>query len=470
MDKQLYSDFENTERILKKTLQEANQFLDQLNERPAGDYPKKPVKSQIPDEGIGAEKALDIFKDKYSDGITGSPGPRYFGFVTGGATPASIAGDWLVSVFDQNVTGSVDSSAPYLEQETFDFFRDLFKLSETHSGAFVTGATMANFTGLAIARQWLAHKQGVNIAQEGLYGLAPFKILSASPHSSIFKALSMLGMGKNSVELMPTLPDREAIDVAELKKRLIDFKEPCVVVANLGTVNTGDFDHLLDIVKLKQEHDFWLHADAAFGGFAACSPKLSHLVEGLDFADSITIDAHKWLNVPYDSAMQFTRYKDLQLEVFQNSAAYLDSSSSEIDYVHLTPENSRRFRALPAWMTLMSYGKKGYREVVERNCKFAGELALKIEQSNNFKLLAPVHLNIVCFTLLRDNKILSAKEIRQFLKMLREDGRIFLTPTIYKGIPAVRAAFSNWRTSAEDVEIAWKALTETFEKFKETKE
>jgi glutamate/tyrosine decarboxylase-like PLP-dependent enzyme len=469
MDSRLQSDMDNTEKILKKTFEEANNFLLKIAERPVGAYPPVPGKSTLPFEGLGAERALEYFNEKYGDGITGSAGPRYLGFVTGGATPAALAGDWLTSTFDQNVMGSVDSSAPYLEKETFAFFRQLFHLSDAHSGTFVTGATMANFTGLAIARQWSAHRLGVNVAQKGLYGLPEIKVLSASPHSSIYKAVSMLGMGKECIETIPTLPEREAIDVIELERYLSHLEnKPSIVVANFGTVNSGDFDDLTEIVKLKEKYSFWLHVDAAFGGFAACSPKLKPLVEGLDAADSITIDAHKWLNVPYDSAMQFTRHRDLQIEVFQNSgAAYLGnpSENESVDFVHLTPENSRRFRALPAWMTLMAYGQKGYQEIVERNCEAANELALKIKRSHHFKLLAPVRLNIVCFTLSQDDGMISTINIQQFLEMLREDGVIFLTPTTYKGIPSIRAAFSNWRTSSEDVEIAWAALLRVLKAF-----
>ncbi len=459
MNHVLQHDANSIKEILTKALDLAGSFLQTLPERPVGVAPSAYEPSALPGPGLGAEQALELFVRKYMAGLTGSPGPRYWGFVTGGSTPAAIVGDWLVSTFDQNAASAAEPTATNIERDTVGLLCQLFGLTETHAGSFVTGATMANFVGLALARQWIARQQGVNVAQDGLYELPPIKILSGAPHSSTYKALSMLGMGKRHLQTIATLPEREAVDIAELRRTLQSLSgQPCVVVGNAGTVNTVDFDDLAALAELKQEFDFWLHIDAAFGGFAACSPKYRHLLEGLEFADSITIDAHKWLNVPYDSAMQFTRHRDLQVEVFQNSAAYLGALSANPDFIHLTPENSRRMRALPAWFTLMAYGAEGYREIVERDCEMAQLLGEKIAESSEFKLLAPIRLNVVCFTL---SPRPSAEEVKRYLDALRDTGKVFMTPTIYKGRPAIRAAFSNWRTEREDVEFAWQAMVET---------
>jgi glutamate/tyrosine decarboxylase-like PLP-dependent enzyme len=467
MDVNLAIDLNEIAALLNLMLEEATDFLENFTERSVGNFPPPYETTSLPDEGIGAKGALETFKAKYALGITASSGSRYFGFVTGGTTPAALAGDWLTSTFDQNVMGAKDSCAPYVERETISWLRQLFKLADSHQGSFVSGATMANFVGLAVARQWVAKQVGVDVAREGLYSLPPINVLSGSPHSCIFKALSMLGMGKDRLQLVPILPDREAIALEELKKALnAHYDRPCIVVANAGTVNTADFDDLTAIAALKEEFNFWLHVDAAFGGFAACSPQYSHLVTGLDAADSIAIDAHKWLNVPYDSAMQFSKHRDLQLQVFQNRAAYLGEPSENPEFIHLTPENSRRFRALPAWFTLKAYGSKGYCEIVERNCYLARLLGEKIELSPDFKLLAPVRLNVVCFTLADDRSEILLEKIEKFLISLRDRGRVFLTPTVYRGTPAMRAAISNWRTTEIDLEIAWETLTETIDQFK----
>jgi glutamate/tyrosine decarboxylase-like PLP-dependent enzyme len=457
----LEADTQNIQHLLNTIADEAVNFLQGVSDRPVAVLPNKQDMFTLPEDGIGAVKTLERFKTKYVRGFSGSSGPRYLGFVTGGSTPAAIVGDWLVSVFDQNVASSGDSCAPDIELETINLLRQLFRLSDAHSGSFVTGATMSNFVGLALARQWIAQQHGVDVADSGLYGLPPIKILSATPHSSIFKALSMLGMGRSNVQIVPSLHDREAVDIEQLKQRLHDLKgQPCIVVANAGTVNTVDFDDLKAIAALKQEFSFWMHTDAAFGGFAACSPNYSHLVEGMDASDSITIDAHKWLNVPYDSAMQFTRHTALQVKVFQNSAAYIGLPTDQPDFVHLTPENSRRLRALPAWFTLMAYGANGYQEIIERNCELAQALGRKIENSTGFKLLSPVRLNVVCFTLAEPSEVTQSR-VGKFLAFVRDAGKVFLTPTVYQGTPGIRAAFCNWRTEYHDLEIAWCSMTET---------
>ena len=276
----------------------------------------------------------------------------------------------------------------------------------------------------------------------------------------------MLGMGRGAITSIPCIPNREAIDISILEEHLRNLNgKPSIVVANAGTVNTVDFDDIAAIAALKTRYTFWLHVDAAFGGFAACSPKYRSLVEGMDLADSITIDAHKWLNVPYDAAIQFTRHLELQAEVFQNAAVYLGQEISSSNFVHLTPENSRRLRAMPSWFTLMAYGKEGYAEIVERNCDLAEWLGKEIGRSETFELLVPVHLNGICFTFKKGKDRASFDLVKAYLKKLKEKGDIFLTPTVYKGTPAIRVSIANWKTTQKDVEIAWRSMQREIEEF-----
>lgn len=314
---------------------------------------------------------------------------------------------------------------------------------------------MSNFAGLAIAREWIGRQHGKSISQEGLHAIPPIKILSCEAHASSFKSLGMLGLGRNSLKGIPSLTEnREAVDVIELRKALEELNgEPCIVIANAGTVNTVDFDNIQAIAGLKSEFKFWLHVDAAFGGFAACSPKFKHLLAGIEHADSITIDAHKWLNVPYDSAVAFTRHRDLQLDVFANSAAYLALSSDDPEPIHLAPESSHRWRALPAWFTLMAYGREGHREIVERDCRLARQLGDRLASDERFELLAPVRLNIVAFALRA-----RPEQTAPFIARVRDSGDTFVSETRLWGRPAARAAFSNWQTTEEDVETVWRAL------------
>ncbi|MET8445951.1 pyridoxal-dependent decarboxylase [Streptomyces sp. NPDC005209] len=421
--------------------------------RPGGD----PGRAPLPVEGAGADAALTRFAQRWAPGFSGSAGPRYLGFVTGGATPASITGDWLTSAYDQNLSGAAGSSAAALERETLAWLRELFGLGAEHSGAFVTGATVSNTVGLAIAREWLGERLGVDVSRAGAAALGPVDVLSGSPHSSVPKALSVLGIGRDRLRRVPLLPgNREAVDVAALDAALAGLDgRPAIVVANAGTVNTVDFDDLRAIAALKERYDFWLHVDAAFGAFAALSPAHAHLVAGLDLADSICVDLHKWLNVPYDAAVQFTRRQDLQVAVFHNASPYLGLPGGEPDFLHLTPENSRRLRALPAWFSLVAYGRDGHREIVERDVALARGLGEGIAALPALRLLAPVRLNVVCFTLAEEP---TRERVDAVGGAVAASGEAFLTPTVYDGVPALRAAFSNWRTTEADTRRVLDAL------------
>jgi glutamate/tyrosine decarboxylase-like PLP-dependent enzyme len=467
MDKNLKNDSANMDILLEKVKNYAFDYLKNISNTPAfSDSTNVYTPSQLNKNGLGGENTLEEFMQRFYKGIVASGGSRYFGFVTGGTTPAALMGDWLVSTFDQNATARDHSSAAKIEEEAINLLKQLFGLPEPFSGAFVTGATMANFVGLAIGRQWVANQLGVNLSLDGLYTIHPIKIVSSTPHSSILKAMSMLGMGRNNMHYIPTMEEREAINIEALENYLKQLKgEPCIIVANAGTVNTVDFDDLKQIGELKKKYNFFLHVDGAFGGFASCSSKYKHLVEGMEEADSITIDAHKWLNVPYDSAMQFTKHPRLQLQVFQNNAVYLGEISETPDFVHLVPENSRRLRALPVWFTIKAYGQNGYKEIVERNCELAQLLSEKIDKSNNFKLLSTTRLNVVCFTIDFGEHSMTLENIQQFLKLVNEDGSAFFTQTMYKGKAGMRAAISNWRTEEKDIEIAWEVLNKAYNSY-----
>ncbi|MDA3645215.1 pyridoxal-dependent decarboxylase [Saccharopolyspora indica] len=426
----------------------AGEVLAGIADRPAASPHRAPQPAPLPDRGPGAEGAFQLFRDQWAPGFSASAGPRYLGFVTGGTTPAALVGDWLTSTFDQNAVSSLDSAAPVLERQTVGWLRELFGLP-SHQGAFVSGATMSNFVGLAIAREWAGEQLGVSVAEDGVAALGDLAVLSGSPHSSTRKALAMLGLGRGRLRQVPALPGREAVDVDQLAAGLAALDgRPAIVVANAGTVNTVDFDDLRAIIALRQRFPFWLHVDAAFGGFAALSPQHAELVAGLDEADSVCADLHKWLNVPYDSAVQFTRHRDLQLRVFQNSAAYLGLPTEDPDFLHLVPENSRRLRALPTWFTLAAYGRDGHREVVERDIALARELGDRVAAMPHLRLLAPVRLNVVCFTLAENP---TGERVGRLNRAVTESGEAFLTPTVHEGTPGLRAAFSSWRTTGPDV-------------------
>lgn len=463
----LQHDLEHLPEILKQACDTALLHLNALAEKPVcaplANQQIRPGDDQLAEQGIGAQRAVEQFWRDYSAGLSASAGPRYFAFVTGGATPAALAADWLVSAIDQNTQLTFDSVSSSIELATINQLRQLLGLPDSQCGSFVSGATMANFVSMAIARQWLGQQRGVDVAQQGLHALGPVRVISAAAHSSSVKALSMLGIGRDALVNVATLPNSEAIDPAALEQALLaSTGMPTLVLASAGTVNTVAFDNLPALLALRERFGFWLHVDAAFGGIAAASPRYRDLLQGWQQADSITIDAHKWLNVPYDSAVQFTLEKHLalQVQVFQNHSAYLEPPSVRPDnYLHLTPENSRRFRALPVWMALKAYGRGGIAEIVDRNVELAEQLAAKLERSEGFTLLAPVLLNVVCFAL--EGTDSTAHEVARrdrFLKLLDQAGIVRCTATTLNDKPGIRAALVNWMTEKKDIENAFESM------------
>jgi len=459
MNEHLKNDQKILEEILNQVKNQGLDYLNNINHRSTANYKDVETITDLNANGLGFKDSLKQFNERFEAIMVASSGPRYWGFVTGGTTPAAIAGDWLSAIYDQNTQsakGNGDVSA-IIELETIQLLLSLFDLPKNFFGGFVTGATLSNFTCLAVARQWMGKQSGKDFAREGI--TSPIKILSTTPHSSAIKSLSMLGIGSNNVIQVNALSgNREAIDMENLAIKIKSLNdEPFILISSAGTVNTVDFDDFQAISKLKEKYNFWWHIDTAFGGFAACSPKYNHLVKGWDHADSITVDCHKWLNVPYENAVFFVKEKHqlLQIETFQNSnAAYLGNPSENFSYLNFLPENSRRLKALPAWFTLMSYGKTGYQEIVESNVEMALLFAEFIANNPSFELLAPVRLNTVCFTLSDENLV------GDFLNKLNSTGKVFMTPTFYNGKKGIRAAFVNWRTTEDDILIARKAMEE----------
>lgn len=305
MNKQLANDLSQLDSLLNTIKEQGLDFLSTVNERPTSIDPPTVKHEVLPENGIGALEVLKTFNNKFEPLIVGSSGPRYWGYVIGGATPASVIGDWLTTIYDQCpfVTKGHGDLSALIEQETIAQLLELFELPNDFTGGFVTGATLSNFTCLATARQWVGTQNGEDIAKKGVQNTLP--ILSASPHSSVVKSLSLLGLGSTNIIAVQTMEgDREAIDISALKRQIEALNgQPFILISSAGTVNTVDFDDFEAIAQLKQQHNFWWHIDAAFGGFAACSSSHKQFIKGWENADSITLDCHKWLNVPYESAV-----------------------------------------------------------------------------------------------------------------------------------------------------------------------
>lgn len=454
----LKKDLEQIDKILDVAKTTALSYLDDLNEATpnigVSNISKEPLNIG---SGLGAKKAMELFNTHYAPYISATAGPNFYGYVTGGSTPAALLGDWLTSAYDQ--VSSVTPITAKHESDTIALYRELFGLPSNFFGSFVTGGTTSNMVNLAGARQWAYQQMGKDGSKNGLdTSSGTLKVFAATPHSSSYKSLSILGIGRDNLELVNRLPDREAMDVDDLEKRLsIHPGRPCIVIASAGTVNTGDFDDFVALGNLKKKYNFWLHIDGAFGGFAAVSDNHNHLVKGWESADSIAIDAHKWLNVPYDAAFQFTKHPGIQRQVFQNgNVPYLEGDGATQDFMNFVPENSRRWRSLPAWFTLLAYGKEGYAEIVGRNCHLAEELGNRIKDHGQLDLLGKVRLNIVCFAA----KIDSGIDTKALLEKINQSNKVFLTPTVYKDRFAIRVAVSNWRTGQKEIDRLYQIIAD----------
>ncbi|KAF2334338.1 pyridoxal phosphate-dependent decarboxylase family protein [Flavobacterium daemonense] len=455
MNSILQNDLNDFENILEKTKQHGIDFLNNLDTIPTSNKNTIDPAGNLNEFGLGSLAALAEFNERLAPLMVSSPGPRYLGFVTGGSTPASIVGDWLASVYDQNTQAvkAQGGASALIEFETINFLLQLLELPDTFSGGFVTGATMSNFTCLGVARQWFGKQFGKDFAKNGIS--ESISILTATPHSSSIKCLSMLGIGSQNYTSIKTIEgNREAIDLFDLEENIKKLNgKPFILISSAGTVNTADFDDFEAIAALRRKYNFWWHIDAAFGGFAAVSDKFNHLVEGWEGADSITIDCHKWLNVPYESAFYLMKkeHLSLQIETFQNSnAPYLGNPLENFNYLNVLPENSRRLRALPAWFALRAYGKDGFKDIVENSTSLALHFANALIETGSFELLAPIRLNNVCFTLKGNH---NQEKVNEFLTILNDKGKVFMTPTFYQNKKGIRASFVNWRTTEEDIAI-----------------
>ena len=448
---------------LRQVLDAAGPYLEGLGERLVYDRAAEPLLGELggplPEEGAGTQAAVETLVRVGTATATASAGPRFFHFVIGGSTPAALAGDWVVSLLDQNAFVRASSRfADTAETAALDWLRQLVGLPAGWGGALTASATFANLSGLALATHWWGERHGVDVTSAGLAGLPRMPVLSGGlVHPSARKALQLLGHGKDTVEVFAA-DEVGRVDLAGMRRRLQALDgAPAVLVATAGEPNAGEFDPLADLAGLAEEFGAWLHVDGAFGIFAALSPRTAHLTAGMERADSIAADAHKWLNVPYESGFVLVRDPARLGPAFgMPGAAYLPGPDDPRGgYGLLGPESSRRARALPIWATLAAYGRAGYQALVERHCDLAAHLAAAVDAAPDLERLAEVPLNVVCFRYRPDG--LSEPELddvnRRLGEALLDDGRVFAGSTVYGGRAALRPAISNWRTTAADLDL-----------------
>jgi glutamate/tyrosine decarboxylase-like PLP-dependent enzyme len=439
-------------KLLENAAQRAILYLETLDERGVAPEAAAVAKlatlaGPLPDQPSAPEEVIRLLDEVGSPATMAMAGPRFFGFVIGGALPATVAANWLATAWDQN-TGlySPTPTTSQLEQVALDWLLDLFKLPADSGGAFVTGATMANFSALAAARHALLKRAGWNVEADGLFNAPPITVVvGAEAHPTLFKSLGLLGLGRNRVVKVPV--DSQGRMRAAV---LPDLSGPTMICVQAGNVNTGACDPLPEICARAHDAGAWVHVDGAFGLWAITTPATAHLCDGLADADSWATDFHKWLNVPYDSGIAIVRDAAALRSAMAITADYLPTSEFR-NPSDFTPELSRRARGVEVWAALRVLGRAGVSELVARNCRQAKRFAAGLEAAG-FRVLNEVVLNqvLVAFG--------DAATTNRVVAAIQAEGTCWCGGTIWQGQTAMRISVSSWATTDADVEQSLEAM------------
>jgi glutamate/tyrosine decarboxylase-like PLP-dependent enzyme len=425
---------------LRRAFELAEEHLDGIAERPVGaslSYQDAvaALDEPLPEHGEEPVAVIEHLAATVGAATVASPGPRYFGFVTGGALPAALAADWLTGAWDQNAFSRVSSpAAAAVEAVAERWILEALGLPIEAVVGFTTGATMANFTSIAAARHAVLARAGWDVEERGLAGAPPVRVLAGTHvHASMLLALRYAGLG--APEIVP--PSGLAAALAD---------GPTIVCAQAGEVNTGAVDPLGEIADAARAHAAWLHIDGAFGMWAAASPRLRALVAGAERADSWAVDAHKWLNVPYDGALAIVADREAVRGAIGVRAAYLpdDAGRDPVDY---SPEMSRRARALPIYAALRQLGRSGVADLVDRCCALARRLAAAMEELDGAAVLNEVVLNQVLVRFGDDDAT-----TQRVIADVQRSGEAWLGGTVWEGNAAARVSVSNWSTTEHDID------------------
>jgi glutamate/tyrosine decarboxylase-like PLP-dependent enzyme len=443
--------------LLNRTAQIAEEYLATVADRPVAatlgyEDVVAALDGPLPEGGEDAEDVLEALVG-LEPGMMATAGPRYFGFVTGGALPVAVAADWLVSTWDGPHFGRVISPAgAAVEDVAARWLLEALGLPHEARVGFVTGATMANLVGLAAARHRVLATAGWDVEEQGLNGAPAVRILVGDEvHVSLMKALRLLGFGSARVTRVPA-DANGAMQPGRLAAALREGSGPAIVCAQAGNVNTGACDAMLPIVAAAREARAWVHVDGAFGMWAAASPSRRALVAGADGADSWAIDGHKWLNVPYDCGVAVVADADAHRAAMTAAADYLVGSD---DGMTRTPEMSRRGRAVPVYAAMRHLGREGIAALVDRCCDHAARLAEAMGRLEGAEVLNDVVLNQVLVRFGDDDEL-----TRAVIEGVADSGEAWLGGTVWHGLGAARVSFSNWSTADEDVDRLVAALSE----------
>jgi glutamate/tyrosine decarboxylase-like PLP-dependent enzyme len=438
--------------LLNDAAQRASRYLESLDTRSVA--PEAQALAALarfnrafPEHTTSAESVLAELDEIGSPATMASAGGRFFGFVTGGALPAAVAANWLAATWDQNAGLVVSSpSNAALEIVSLQWLQDIFHLPAQSAGGFVTCATAANFSALSAARHALLARAGWDVEAHGLFGAPPLTVVVGDEvHASAQKALSLVGFGRDRVVRVP-------VD-AQGRMRLEAFPEVddrTIVCVQAGNVNSGAFDPISKICERAHSNGAWVHVDGAFGMWAAAAPARAHLARGVEDADSWATDAHKWLNVPYDSGLVFTRNADALRSAMSAGGAYLAQDEDRVPYQY-TPDFSRRARGIEVWAALRQLGRSGLADLIERTCRYAGQFAEGLRAAGH-RVLNDVVLNQVLVS------FGSPERTREVIARVQRDGTCWCGGTVWQGHTAMRISVSSWATTEADVQRSLAAI------------
>jgi glutamate/tyrosine decarboxylase-like PLP-dependent enzyme len=439
--------------ILHDAARRAHRYLDGLNTRPVCPDPGAvaalhELNAPLPPEARDPAETLALLDTAVSPATMAMAGPRFFGFVIGGALPVTVAANWLAAAWDQNAAlYEVTPGASHLEEVALRWLIDLLGLPPATGAGFVSGATVANFTALAAARRSVLANVGWNVEADGLFGAPPITVVTGEEaHPTLLKSLGMLGLGRSRIVRVPV--DGQGRMRPEALPKLT---APAILCLQAGNVNTGAFDPFKPLIEIAHASGAWVHIDGAFGLWARAAPLARHLADGLEQADSWATDAHKWLNVPYDSGIAFSRDAHALRAAMAITADYLPTDSPHRNPSDFTPELSRRARGVEVWAALHSLGKAGLAELLERNCRQAKRFAQGLSGAG-YRILNEVVLNqvLVAFG--------DAERTRSVIAALQREGTCWCGATVWQGQTAMRISVSSWATTDADVERTLDAM------------
>jgi len=409
--------------------------------------------ANLPEEGETPEIAIQRLITGVEKGLIHSKNPRYFGFVIGGSSPTATAADFLTSLWDQNAQVYQSSpAAAIIEDIVAKWILDLLDLPENSGVGFVTGAQMANFTALSVARNHVLKRYDWDFDNYGLQGAPHIHILCGENcHGTIHSAIRMLGLGKKNIHIVSSDSQGRMLS-CNLKEKLESIKGPTIICAQAGNVNTGAFDPFVEIYKIAQKHNAWVHVDGAFGLWARVSSRHKDLVYGIEKMDSWTIDAHKWLNIPYDSGMVIIKNREAHSHLKTARCTYAGQAEiSKRDGFQWVPENSRRARGFVLYAAMRNFGRRGISRIIENGVEMARIFAVKLSQIPEVKILNEVILNqILCR--LEPHSVINTDQFNEAVSMrIQKEGICWIGTTHWNGDIALRISISNCDTTEDDI-------------------